>query len=183
MTTDRDLLELAAKAAGIKLLFCPNGFPRNCNGLDPNSNIFAATVWNPLTDDGDAFDLMVTLRLRPRYHLAGVTPTVTVESIVCECSEPLGSDENAATRLAIVRSAAEIGKAMAKAICEPAQEECHGCRMAEKHIKQLREENGKLAAPKREWVELSAEDLSVCDDDGVLLAKYWEAKLKELNHG
>lgn len=31
------------------------------------------------------------------------------------------------------------------------------------------------------WVGLTDEDLSVCDEDGVLLAKYWEAKLKEKN--
>jgi hypothetical protein len=40
------------------------------------------------------------------------------------------------------------------------------------------------APPKREWVGLTDEDLSVCDEDdedGVLLAKYWEAKLKEKN--
>jgi hypothetical protein len=35
--------------------------------------------------------------------------------------------------------------------------------------------------PRREWVGLTDEDLSVCDEDGVLLARYWEAKLKEKN--
>ena len=34
---------------------------------------------------------------------------------------------------------------------------------------------------KREWVGLTDEDLSVCDEDGVVLARYWEAKLKEKN--
>lgn len=34
---------------------------------------------------------------------------------------------------------------------------------------------------KREWVGLTDEDLSVCDEDGVLLARYWETKLKEKN--
>jgi hypothetical protein len=33
----------------------------------------------------------------------------------------------------------------------------------------------------KEWVGLTDEDLSVCDEDGVLLARYWEAKLKEKN--
>lgn len=37
------------------------------------------------------------------------------------------------------------------------------------------------ASSKREWVGLTDEDLSVCDEDGVLLARYWEAKLKEKN--
>jgi hypothetical protein len=35
--------------------------------------------------------------------------------------------------------------------------------------------------PNREWVGLTDEDLSVCDEDGVILARYWEAKLKEKN--
>ena len=33
----------------------------------------------------------------------------------------------------------------------------------------------------QEWVGLTDEDLSVCDEDGVLLARYWEAKLKAKN--
>ena len=37
------------------------------------------------------------------------------------------------------------------------------------------------AHPKREWVSLTEEDLSVCDEDGVILARYWEAKLREKN--
>jgi hypothetical protein len=37
------------------------------------------------------------------------------------------------------------------------------------------------AQPQREWVGLTDEDLSVCDEDGVTLARYWEAKLKEKN--
>jgi hypothetical protein len=38
-------------------------------------------------------------------------------------------------------------------------------------------------SPKKEWVGLTDEDLLVCDEDGVLLARYWEAKLKEKNGG
>lgn len=37
--------------------------------------------------------------------------------------------------------------------------------------------------PKREWQGLTDEDLYVCDEDGVKLARYWEAKLKEKNSG
>ena len=33
----------------------------------------------------------------------------------------------------------------------------------------------------REWQGLTDEDLSVCDEDGVILARYWEAKLREKN--
>ena len=35
--------------------------------------------------------------------------------------------------------------------------------------------------PSKPWVSLTDEDLSVCDADGVILARYWEAKLKEKN--
>lgn len=37
------------------------------------------------------------------------------------------------------------------------------------------------APPQREWQGLTDEDLSVCDENGVILARYWEAKLKEKN--
>lgn len=33
----------------------------------------------------------------------------------------------------------------------------------------------------RTWVGLTDDDLSVCDEDGVVLARYWEAKLKQKN--
>ena len=59
--TDRELLELAAKAAAIKVLIDPSGAMRNCTGLHPASNIFSAPTWNPLTDDGDALRLAVKL--------------------------------------------------------------------------------------------------------------------------
>lgn len=38
-----------------------------------------------------------------------------------------------------------------------------------------------VSPPRKEWVGLSADDLSVCDEDGVILAKYWEAKLRSKN--
>jgi hypothetical protein len=37
------------------------------------------------------------------------------------------------------------------------------------------------APSQREWQGLTDEDLSVCDEDGVILARYWEAKLQEKN--
>ena len=39
----------------------------------------------------------------------------------------------------------------------------------------------KCSEPVREWQGLTDEDLSVCDEDGVILARYWEAKLKAKN--
>ena len=114
--TDRELLELAAKAAGIKALRCPNGVLRDCTGLDPAMNIFSAPEWNPFISDGDALRLAVTCQLtvctdgdatvsaseawRDRDpNAAFVTQSVR------ECG-----DKHAATRRAIVRAAAELGR-------------------------------------------------------------------------
>jgi hypothetical protein len=101
--TDRELLELAAKAAGIDY------YTRAQSGgmLTDNGE------WNPLADDGDAFRLAAKLRLEPRFldldHPAG-PPRVTFHN-VSGLVEPAGNDLLAATRRAIVRAAAEIGRA------------------------------------------------------------------------
>jgi hypothetical protein len=107
--TDRELLELAAKAAGIDWIkdcvWIENGF---YSPLAKHERI----AWNPLTDDGDALRLAVNLGLKIEHYSvtsegrcrvgAGTGfPTVTYEG-----------DAYAATRRAIVRAAAEIGKDM-----------------------------------------------------------------------
>jgi hypothetical protein len=102
--TDRELLEFAAKAAGIEWVDGhENAGLRNRDGR----------VRNPLTDDGDAFRLAVKLRLEPRFldldHPAG-PPRVTFHN-VAGLVELAGNDLLAATRRAIVRAAAEIGRA------------------------------------------------------------------------
>ncbi len=101
--TDRELLELAAKAAGIKALRCPNGVLRDCTGLDPAMNIFSAPEWNPLTDDGDALRLAVRLGMR-------VTPRTAWADGFNGFTDSFNADDYAATRRAIVRAAAEIGR-------------------------------------------------------------------------
>lgn len=111
MKTDRELLELAAKAAGMQLCgyswigeneddeeceILEAAFVKNCPEQD------VATMWNPLTDDGDAFRLMVALRLwRDDPDICCV-----------ERVEDHNGDELSATRRAIVRAAAAIGEAM-----------------------------------------------------------------------
>ncbi len=82
MTTDRELLELAAKAV-------------NGGAWHPLTHDTPNGVWNPLTDDGDALRLAVKLRIE-------------VEAGWMVFSE----DPYAATRRAIVRAAAEIGRMM-----------------------------------------------------------------------
>jgi hypothetical protein len=98
---DRELLRLAAKAAGIEAVKDPSGVMRDCTGSNPLMNIFSAPEWNPLTDDGDALRLAVKLKL--------LSPELDPRI----ATAPLDSEyPYAATRRAIVRAAAEIGKAM-----------------------------------------------------------------------
>jgi Zn-finger protein len=97
--TDRELLELAAKAADIEL-WHEDVFTK---GLTQKISQSGILCWNPLTNDGDALRLAVKLRLTP--HIDGNLTD-------CEdCTVAHLDDPYAATRRAITRAAAEIGKA------------------------------------------------------------------------
>ena len=66
---DRELLELAAKAAGIKIDKSEtNGGGRGNTGFDLLGNAVLDwhndKTWNPLTDDGDALRLAVRLSIK-----------------------------------------------------------------------------------------------------------------------
>lgn len=104
MRTDRELLELAAKAAD-------KGPVLEISGRDvilgPNSQM---RLWRPLDDDGDALRLAVKLSL----HVKICRRMVLVEGreLGDDQFERLTPDPYAATRRAIVRAAAEIGAAM-----------------------------------------------------------------------
>ena len=99
--TDKELLELAAKAAGIKT------HTAHDHGIYTKD----ATWWNPLKDDGDALRLAVTLRIDLR-NFTGATFCISASSkfINEDADEDYGTDPCAATRRAITRAAAEIGK-------------------------------------------------------------------------
>lgn len=99
--TDRELLVLAAKASGYTEEFCPDGWTD-----DGPWRWHEEMKWNPLTDDGDA--LRLGCRIAHRY---GERATTLIAKYLCQEDERHG-DECAATRRAIVRAAAEIGKAM-----------------------------------------------------------------------
>ena len=99
--TDKELLELAAKAVGEKVV-------RPCDDESGFLLYGSQDPWNPLTDDGDALRLAVRLNA-----VVGVYPTktnVTADGVFLE--ELHQADPYAATRRAIVRAAAEIGKGM-----------------------------------------------------------------------
>lgn len=110
--TDRELLELAAKAAGINIDYSYAG-----RGFDVLGNAVLdwhnGTKWSPLTDDGDALRLAVKLGIDifTRININGKF-VVTERSDINFCPELIGDgiDAGSATRRAIVRAAAEIGK-------------------------------------------------------------------------
>ncbi len=116
---DRDLLELAAKAAGYEhYRYCAVHM-----ALVPEpegEDALPFSVWNPLTDDGDALRLAVKLGLTIECDFSDSDSCVASETrgdvLVDEASgmlgELIGHPEFAATRRAITRAAAEIGRSM-----------------------------------------------------------------------
>jgi len=110
--TDRELLEAAAKAAGIHALRSPDGVLRNCTGLHPAMNMLAAPPWNPLTDDGDALRLAVRLGIDVLYNNIHSPQVHAMAAAKVQVWEDPTNDPYAATRRAIVRAAAEIGRGM-----------------------------------------------------------------------
>lgn len=97
--SDQELLELAGKAAGIM----PGLLP-------PGMMIYGSVhTWNPLTDGGDALRLAVKLRLVVDINdELGEVWVRAARNADSEVFEPLGDDPHAATRRAIVRSAAGL---------------------------------------------------------------------------
>ena len=101
MSADRELLELAAKAAEL------HGFWVDA-GLNVGSDA-APKIWNPLTDDGDALRLAVKLRMDVKQWNSLV---IAVKAWNSHAEENTFTQcPYAATRRAIVRAAAAIGKA------------------------------------------------------------------------
>lgn len=124
--TDRELLEFAAKAAGVNYEHryqTPDGVEFAGLLLDHGYANYPPVFWNPLTDDGDALRLAVKLRLV--IHVWDEGDNVSAAKTLPDGDDPddasddwqvanefaCGSLESAARRC-IVRAAAEIGKAM-----------------------------------------------------------------------
>lgn len=105
--SDRDLLELAAKAAGIKLhIWGAKGSENFADMAKPGG-----TRWNPIADDGDAFRLVIKLKLS--VEITG-SEDETYEVSCGAHWESFFFDEDgaAATRRVIICAAADIGKSM-----------------------------------------------------------------------
>lgn len=109
-TSDRELLELAAKAAGLELTYCESWCCMAKKLADLDGEYFdSKTCWNPLTYDGDALRLAVNLRISVSIGKDVVEAYIGQSDGKLEVSK---SNLLSATRLAIVRAAAEIGKAV-----------------------------------------------------------------------
>lgn len=108
--TDKELLELAAKAAGLERCLYSDRSSLG-HGIHHSRGI-----WNPLTDDGDALWLAVKLELdvffATRHVRCANRNMDKVTTRNKEVGHPLNTDGDpyAATRRVIVRAAAEIGK-------------------------------------------------------------------------
>ena len=109
MNTDRELLELAAKAAGLNVkaerVDADDKFTHLIVGA---KNTRERIAWNPLTDDGDALRLAVKLEIELWFGNGGLNAS----GMSMDIEEDYGEDPAAATRRAIVRAAAAIGEAM-----------------------------------------------------------------------
>ena len=105
--TDRELLEMAAKAAGYEFKIGTKWFNK---GNPTADNVY----WNPLTDDGDALRLAVKLNLTVKILMSAVVveeyngKRIAYKDTACQSKEY----EYEVTRRAIVRAAAEIGRKM-----------------------------------------------------------------------
>ena len=121
--TDKELIELAAKAYGFgdqegNFIWTESEYPR---GSKTNGALWnymgwcdTAQLWNPLTDDADAFRLANKVQLTV-YH-AELAVVIKHKQYSWDwlgegVNEDTG-DRDASTRRAIVRAAAQIGKEM-----------------------------------------------------------------------
>jgi hypothetical protein len=114
--TDRELLKWAAKAIGIDLVFDPYGVARNCSGMHEAMNVYCASAWNPLDHNDDALRMAVKLNLQITIEdkRFGVVAIAWGDDFNVWVEELSSNHESAlaGTRRAIVRAAAEIGKAI-----------------------------------------------------------------------
>ena len=109
----KQMLLMAAKAAGMHVW--PGRWPQD--GMlfaspaapDPDGKV-TGVEWNPLEDDGDALRLAVKLRLDVFLGCYGLVSVFTRDQD--QINESTREDPGVATRLAIVRAAAEVGAGM-----------------------------------------------------------------------
>jgi hypothetical protein len=101
--TDRELLELAAKAAGYPIH--SDAWACGPSGKEPTLFMdHNGPEWNPHLDDGDALRLACDLRIGIAQRVEEVR---VANRFISAIYEPVGDDRAKATRRAIVAAAAE----------------------------------------------------------------------------
>ena len=78
--TDRELLELAAKAAGIKAYAMPGAM--SCLWLESSMVNTMPTAWRPLTNDGDALRLAMKMGIQIHFEGSGDDDAVWANEIM-----------------------------------------------------------------------------------------------------
>lgn len=101
---DKELLVMAAKAAGIEIVQWQDDCPRVMSGFP--------IPWNPLANDGDALRLACQLQLDLVLGHNGAAVTMAGKRMIEESCHQDSGENLACTRRVIVRAAAEIGRAM-----------------------------------------------------------------------
>lgn len=107
---DRELLELAAKAAGLEYRTTDDHVRLLVKGSD---NLRGP--WNPLEDDGDALRLAIILDIHIKRYAGATTAHEWVACLPVTEHDHWsinGNDRMKSTRRAIVRASAEIGKSV-----------------------------------------------------------------------
>lgn len=126
--TDRELLEMAAMAAGLgfvrsRLNEYDDVIVDNHEELYPEYEMAPSIGWNPIKNDLDALRLAVNLRMTVQLSVDHVT---VWKGIGMPLYEGFKHDDIPgrfeATRRAIVRAAAEIGKAAAQGLSKEAMD-------------------------------------------------------------
>jgi hypothetical protein len=112
LMNDRELIELAAIAYGWDKCRPFSDSFQVSNNDDPENWI----EWNPLTGSSDALLLAVRLRINLKNYPEHVVASITDGPQAIEYFYDRSPDENDATRRAITRAAAEIGKTMKGAV-------------------------------------------------------------------
>ena len=117
MSTDRELLRLAAKATGV-VFDQEKSMPRFLSGafwglwLQIKGEPYEGQrhYWSPHTDDGDCARMEAALGIQVAWHSDGVVCGLRWAAAT-EMFDDHGGDKQAARRMASLRVAAEHGKA------------------------------------------------------------------------